>query len=139
MPLFTLRVPPRDDPCKTRGQDGVAFSFPVGLFHPLQHAGLSRRTKQTGFAPATGWLTTPSNWRRVQRFRLSVFGRGFVYAPQGCPAACDGHSRRSAWICEVAINPAASLRAEGSFPETGPPWSGNRRVAAAGTGAPRRV
>src|SRR5580692_7813927 len=44
MPLFTLRVPPRDDPCKTRGQDGFAFSFPVGLFHPLQHAGLSRRS-----------------------------------------------------------------------------------------------
>jgi hypothetical protein len=30
--------------CKTRGQDGVAASFPVGLFHPLQHAGLPRRT-----------------------------------------------------------------------------------------------
>ena len=28
---------------KTRGQDGFATSFPVGLFHPLQHAGLSRR------------------------------------------------------------------------------------------------
>ena len=31
-------------PCKTRGQDGFATSFPVGLFHPLQHAGLSRRS-----------------------------------------------------------------------------------------------
>ena len=29
---------------KTRGQDGFAISFPVGLFHSLQHAGLSRRT-----------------------------------------------------------------------------------------------
>jgi hypothetical protein len=29
--------------CKTRGQDGIAHSFPVGLLPPLQHAGLSRR------------------------------------------------------------------------------------------------
>src|SRR5712671_5381642 len=34
----------RDVPSKTRGQDGFATSFPVGLFHPLQHAGLSRRS-----------------------------------------------------------------------------------------------
>src|SRR5215472_6577645 len=44
MPRSTLRNTPRDVPRKTRGQDGVAFSFPVGLLHPLQHAGLSRRT-----------------------------------------------------------------------------------------------
>jgi hypothetical protein len=30
---------------KTRGQDGFATSFPVGLLHPLQHAGLARRTR----------------------------------------------------------------------------------------------
>jgi hypothetical protein len=29
---------------KTRGLDGVASSFPVGLFHPLQCAGLARRS-----------------------------------------------------------------------------------------------
>src|ERR1039457_2271256 len=40
----TLQETPRDDPCKTRGQDGFATSFPVGLLHPLQHAGLSRRS-----------------------------------------------------------------------------------------------
>ena len=39
-----LAMPPR----KTRGQDGVAVSFPVGLFHSLQHAGLSRRTLING-------------------------------------------------------------------------------------------
>src|ERR1039458_3153174 len=44
IPLSTLQAPPRDIACKTRGQDGFAASFPVGLFHPLQHAGLSRRT-----------------------------------------------------------------------------------------------
>src|SRR5438309_1269345 len=44
MPLSTLQETPHDVPCKTRGQDGFATSFPVGLLHPLQHAGLSRRT-----------------------------------------------------------------------------------------------
>src|SRR5260370_13388003 len=44
VPLSTLQETPRDVPCKTRGQDGFATSFPVGLLHPLQHAGLSRRT-----------------------------------------------------------------------------------------------
>ena len=44
MPLSTLRLTPRGVNRKTQGQDGVALSFLVGLFHPLQHAGLSRRT-----------------------------------------------------------------------------------------------
>jgi hypothetical protein len=35
----TLQETPRDVPNKTRGQDGFATSFPVGLLHPLQHAG----------------------------------------------------------------------------------------------------
>src|SRR6266700_5930510 len=44
MPLSTLQETPRDVPCKTRAQDGFATSFRIGLLHPLQHAGLSRRT-----------------------------------------------------------------------------------------------
>jgi hypothetical protein len=33
------------------------FSFPVGLFHPLQHAGLSRRSPDTAVIQAqTGFL-----------------------------------------------------------------------------------
>src|SRR5216684_4330486 len=44
IPLSTLQETPRDVPSKTRGQDGFATSFPVGLLHPLQHAGLSRRS-----------------------------------------------------------------------------------------------
>src|SRR2546426_3005072 len=44
MPLSTLQETPRGVPSKTRGQDGFATSFPVGLLHPLQHAGLSRRS-----------------------------------------------------------------------------------------------
>src|SRR5207247_3030335 len=43
-PLSTLQETPRDVPSKTRGQDGFATSFPVGLLHPLQHAGLTRRS-----------------------------------------------------------------------------------------------
>jgi hypothetical protein len=44
LPLSTLQATSRDATCKTEGQDGVAVSFLVGLFHSLQHAGLSRRT-----------------------------------------------------------------------------------------------
>src|SRR5450755_4389815 len=44
MPLSTLQETSHDVSCKTRGQDGFATSLPVGLLHPLQHAGLSRRS-----------------------------------------------------------------------------------------------
>lgn len=44
IPLSTLQATPRDATCKTEGQDGVAVSFPAGLFHSLQHAGLTRRS-----------------------------------------------------------------------------------------------
>ena len=44
MPLSTLQATSRDVSCKTEGQDGVAVSFLVGLFHSLQHAGLTRRS-----------------------------------------------------------------------------------------------
>src|SRR5271167_119989 len=44
MPLSTLQATSRDATCKTESQDGVAVSFLVGLFHSLQHAGLSRRS-----------------------------------------------------------------------------------------------
>jgi hypothetical protein len=44
IPLSTLRATPRDVTCKTEGQDGVAVSFLVGLFHSPQHAGLTRRS-----------------------------------------------------------------------------------------------
>src|SRR5215472_16977973 len=44
MPLSTLRPTSLDADRKTRGQDGFATSFPVGILPPLQHAGLSRRS-----------------------------------------------------------------------------------------------
>jgi len=55
IPLSTLRRQPRDCLRKTRGQV-VRYSFPVRLFHPRLHAGLSRRTVRYLFSGAlTGW------------------------------------------------------------------------------------
>src|SRR6266550_9525291 len=62
MPLSTLQETPRDVPCKTQGQDGFATSFPVGLLHPLQHAGLARRSP--------GCRPTGSEWRDGRLFVL---------------------------------------------------------------------
>ena len=68
----TLQVPPHDDTCKTRGQDGIATSFPVGLLHPLQHAGLSRRSSvcrqpghYTRFGVTSGWAVTRPELRNL--------------------------------------------------------------------------
>src|SRR5664279_5517723 len=60
----TLRNTPRDVSRKTRGQDGVAFSFPVGLLHPLQHAGLSRRTTQNAL-PVEVVVVVPKSANRT--------------------------------------------------------------------------
>src|SRR5271170_4904200 len=43
VPLFTLPRTPRGTPRKTRGRV-VRYSFLVGLFHSLLHAGLARHT-----------------------------------------------------------------------------------------------
>ena len=51
-PLFTLQSLPHDNDRKTRGQNGFANSFPVGLFHPLPYAGLSQRTARHFEAPS---------------------------------------------------------------------------------------
>jgi len=48
IPLSTLQAASRGDAYKTEGQDGVAVSFLVGLFHSLQHAGLARRSLRNG-------------------------------------------------------------------------------------------
>src|SRR5216683_7346754 len=57
VPLSTLQETPRGVPSKTRGQVGFATSFSVGLLHPLQHAGLSRRTPS---CPSFG--SNPKDW-----------------------------------------------------------------------------
>src|SRR5271163_3590017 len=64
MPLSTLQETPRDVPSKTRGQDGFATSFPVRLLHPLQHAGLSRRSPgcpSNGHNPLQAPIELPRN------------------------------------------------------------------------------
>src|SRR5580658_2151208 len=66
VPLSTLQETPRGVPSKTRGQDGFATSFPVGLLHPLQHAGLSRRTPS---CPSLG-----KDRRKVCKFRTPNLG-----------------------------------------------------------------
>jgi len=65
MPLSTLQLTPRGVTRKTQGQDGVAFSFPVGILPPLQHAGLARRTPRHGFAPR-GLTAIDGHWRATR-------------------------------------------------------------------------
>jgi len=88
MPLSTLQETPRDVPSKTRGQDGFATSFPVGLLHPLQHAGLSRRSLSSpsfalvfaeleGFSIAVGPRVIPRNFQCTgQEFDTYDLARG---------------------------------------------------------------
>ena len=67
------------------------FSFPVGLFHPLQHAGLSRRSNTTRLG-----FTYPESEGLPKLFRMPcgqrplssrVRGRFFASAGLGCGAA----------------------------------------------------
>src|SRR6476659_3483351 len=72
VPLSTLQETPRGVPSKTRGQDGFATSFPVGLLHPLQHAGLTRRTPDCpSFSGALGIGS-----RRIPAMQCSLDVRG---------------------------------------------------------------
>src|SRR5713226_6370100 len=94
MPLSTLQETPHDVPCKTRGQDGFATSFPVGLLHPLQHAGLARRTR-----------ICPSFWNFLcEQAQLS----GLRHVP-GLPAVARHSDVRSllAWV-NARCTPSAS-------------------------------
>ena len=73
MPLSPLQETPRDVPCKTRGQDGFATSLPVGLLHPLQHAGLARRTPVCPLSRSF-WRTIFT--RRITRRGMDRFDHG---------------------------------------------------------------
>src|SRR5580704_7958704 len=72
MPLSTLRLKPRGVNRKTQGQDGVRFLLSCKALSSSTTCRFIPAHPQTGFALAHCWLTTPFNWRRVQRFRLSV-------------------------------------------------------------------
>jgi hypothetical protein len=85
IPLSPLQETPRDVPCKTRGQDGFATSFPVGLLHPLQHAGLARRSPGSRLSSqnlAFRFRTEPSSncdtisdlWMSCDSWRISLLG-----------------------------------------------------------------
>jgi hypothetical protein len=56
------------------------FSFPVGLFHPLQHAGLSRRTTSGGQSARNPLSTLPispfGGRLRMPQVKLSLLCRG---------------------------------------------------------------
>src|SRR5438128_8989287 len=67
--LFGAEYPPRLSPvyaslcpsrwqCKTRGR-ADRYSFLVRLFHPLLHAGLSRRTEMAMFRQQRDWAQIP--------------------------------------------------------------------------------
>jgi hypothetical protein len=68
---------PRDVPCKTRGQD--ATSFPIGLLHPLQHAGLGRRTPS---------CRSPGQ-NRGERFMESPVCNSSYFRRRGRCGACE--------------------------------------------------
>ena len=67
MPLSTLRRRPRGRLRKTQGQV-VRYSFPVGLFHSLLHAGLSRRSDGRDVPVASA--ISPLRWRPRERRSL---------------------------------------------------------------------
>src|ERR1019366_6160089 len=87
---------------KVQGQDGVRFLLSCKALSSSTTCRFIPAHPQVGFELTTLRLTQPINWRRVQRFRLSVFRRGFVYAPQGCPARdqhCDVIRAFRGWTC----------------------------------------
>ncbi len=102
MPLSTLRQPPRDDPRKTRGQDGFAPSFPVGLFHPLQHAGLSRRsTINAPLIPESAlcWAEARSSWLADSPLRQPPDGAvDFRSADRAFPDNLMRNAPSSGWL-----------------------------------------
>jgi hypothetical protein len=53
------------------------FSFPVGLFHPLQHAGLPRRTRVARDPDEAAESASASRlaWRNVSERRLGTSSR----------------------------------------------------------------
>src|SRR5713226_6718308 len=98
MPLSTLQETPHDVPCKTRGQDGFATSFPVGLLHPLQHAGLSRRTPG---CPSLGHNSEHSSLIRSAAFRYSVNPRSAVKVLGSC---CCGERQLPLCVAQSSLS-----------------------------------
>src|SRR5712691_6330403 len=87
MPLSTLQETPRDVPSKTRGQDGFATSFPVGLLHPLQHAGLSRRSPDRPSLGTSAKLAALLRLHSSLSHSIQNLLAGFVFSSCCC---CSG-------------------------------------------------
>ena len=68
LPLSTLRRAPRGTQRKTRGRV-VRYSFLVGLFHSLLHAGFARRTELAILA----LIENPGNESSVATTRVADF------------------------------------------------------------------
>jgi len=87
MPLSTLQTTPRDATCKTEGQDGVAVSFLVGLFHSLQHAGLTRRSlvNASALSDARFWLSRRNRQGVLRAFDKAVRRKPTVVAADAGP------------------------------------------------------
>src|SRR2546427_11785961 len=84
-----LTVPP----ARLEARMESLFSFPVGLFHPLQHAGLSRRTPDG--RPTTNWHT-----KRPSAPGLSVLITINFFLP--CP--CRRGAPKTPHICTLVVN-----------------------------------
>jgi hypothetical protein len=91
--LSTLQETPRGAACKTRGQDGFAVLLSVGLFHPLQHAGLSRRTPVS--RPT---VRNRRNWRA-----LAVRNDGRIHSPHSRLARPALAEYRNRGISRLAV------------------------------------
>src|ERR1035437_7140901 len=82
VPLFTLHRTLHSVRCKTRGRVD-RYSFLVRLFHPLSHAGLSRRTttffSRHGFrswlSSSTRMVSRPTRGTNLRRIASSVSSR----------------------------------------------------------------
>jgi hypothetical protein len=95
-------------PCKTRGQDGFATSFPVGLLHPLQHAGLARSSDSA---------IMRSLRTKTRGARLAEVNPCFSLPIHTRPALLEYQtSRRYSWVVERSIGSITFCRSPRSAP-----------------------
>jgi hypothetical protein len=106
MPLFTLRRAPHDAQRKTQGRAG-RYPFLVRIFHPLLHAGLSRRTDFQFGRPGSA-----SFYTEILRVRQSV-SSPIPQAPETVGKVALGSSAKfklEMWVC--GLQGAKRKRAE---------------------------
>jgi hypothetical protein len=128
-PLFTLRSTPRDALRKTRCRV-VRYSFLVGLFHFLLHAGLSRRTAlacgatidpgtaadshgiQSRTAPTICSVAAESRNRQMRQPETYA-AHGLEAVPTASLCACDSvTARRNGAMAHLELGRAYTLYRE---------------------------